>query len=72
MGELQSHAVHGATDEYLRRGMYAATHHVYAGLVVIAVIAFGILLRTPRRFPVADHAVERPATGEAGTNGKLE
>ena len=55
-GALEEHAVHGPAAEYLRQGVYAALHHVYAGLVVVAIITFGILLATPRRFPVADEA----------------
>lgn len=60
---LQGHTVHGAADEYLHRAIYAATHQVYTGMVVVAVITFGLVLFTPRRFPKADDSTE-PAVAE--------
>lgn len=62
-GALQSHSVHGTADEYLRHALYTATPHVYTGLVAIAVLTLGSLLRTPRRFPVVDQSADHDAGG---------
>lgn len=53
IGALQRHEVAGAADDYLRQAIYTATHHVYAGLAVIALLTLGVVLLTPRRFPRA-------------------
>jgi EmrB/QacA subfamily drug resistance transporter len=66
IGALQGREGQGAADEYLRRAIYTATHHVYVGLVVIALITLGIVLLTPRRFPVASEVAEVMTAGEGG------
>jgi hypothetical protein len=38
-----------AVAEYIRSSLYAATHHVFLGLVVLAVLGVGALLLMPRR-----------------------
>ncbi|HEY9448986.1 MAG TPA: MFS transporter, partial [Gemmatimonadaceae bacterium] len=53
---LESHRLAGAADDYLRRAMYVATHHVYIGAVIIALLTVGMVLLAPRRFPVAREA----------------
>jgi MFS family permease len=52
----------GAVLDYLREALNAATHHVYAGLTVVAVLAALVLLICPRRFPVLE--VAAPAAGD--------
>jgi len=37
------------TGEYVRRSLFDATHHVFVGLVVLAVLAVGAILLMPRR-----------------------
>ena len=51
---LQGHQVTGAAEDYMRQAIYVATHHVYVGLVIVALITLAIVLLTPRRFPVAN------------------
>ncbi|HET7550366.1 MAG TPA: MDR family MFS transporter [Gemmatimonadaceae bacterium] len=51
IGALEGHQLTGAADDYLRRAMYAATHHVYAGAVIIALITVCVVLLAPRHFP---------------------
>jgi hypothetical protein len=38
-----------AVAEYIRTSLYDATHHVFLGLVVLAVLGVGALLLMPRR-----------------------
>jgi MFS family permease len=59
IGALESHRLAGAADDYLRHAMYVATHHVYAGAVVIALLTVGVVLLAPRHFPVAREVDER-------------
>jgi EmrB/QacA subfamily drug resistance transporter len=53
ISELHGHQLPGAADLYIRQAIYTATHHVYAGLVVVALATLAIVLITPRHFPVA-------------------
>ena len=53
VNSLRSHKLSIAADEYIRRAMYTATHHVYVALVVVALITLVIVLFTPRHFPIA-------------------
>jgi EmrB/QacA subfamily drug resistance transporter len=48
--------------DYLRRALDAASHHVYLGLTVVAVLAAVVLLICPRRFPVVERAA--PEAGD--------
>ncbi|HET6632825.1 MAG TPA: MDR family MFS transporter [Rhodanobacteraceae bacterium] len=50
---LHGHRLTTAAGDYLRRGIYVATHHVYLGVAVVAVLALVAVLLTPRHFPVA-------------------
>ena len=59
--ELHRHALPAAADEYLRLAIYDATHHVYAGLALLAALTLVVVLLIPRRF---GHGVE-PATERA-------
>jgi Arabinose efflux permease len=56
IGALHSQELPGTAERYLRRAMYTATHHVYVGLAVVALVTLAIVLLTPRRFPVAREA----------------
>ena len=53
IGALHGHPLEGAADLYLRQAMFTATHHVYIGVAVVAVILLLVVLFTPRHFPVA-------------------
>jgi EmrB/QacA subfamily drug resistance transporter len=48
--DLHSHTLPAVEDHYLRLTMYSATHHVYMGLLVIALITLVVILCTPRNF----------------------
>jgi EmrB/QacA subfamily drug resistance transporter len=43
----------GPAATYLRDGISAATHHVYAGLVVASVLTLAVIMVIPRRMPTA-------------------
>lgn len=60
IGALERHAAAGASDAYLRRAMYVATHHVYVGLAILGLLTLATVLLTPRQFPSASEA-ESPA-----------
>ena len=49
---LQSHKSDTTITTYLRESFFAATHYVYSGLIIVAIITLIILLLTPARFPV--------------------
>ncbi|MGH8428307.1 MAG: MDR family MFS transporter [Gammaproteobacteria bacterium] len=49
---LHGHRLADAAERYLRHAIYVATHHIYAGLVVVALVTLVIVLATPRHFPV--------------------
>ncbi|MGB3345511.1 MAG: MDR family MFS transporter [Aequorivita sp.] len=49
---LQSHKSVSEVSLYLREAFFAATHNVYAGMVVAGLITLTILLFTPAKFPV--------------------
>ncbi len=51
---LKSRSTPGPIEEYLRHSFYLATHHVYLVMAIIGVLAFLVLLRLPRQFPVVD------------------
>ena len=53
IGSLQGHALPAAADHYLRLAIYTATHHVYVGLAVVALLTLVAVLLTPRHFPAA-------------------
>ena len=44
-----STTVHGAAAEFVRQALYAAAHHVFVGLVAVALLAVAALLLMPRR-----------------------
>ena len=48
--ELHRHALPAAADEYLRLAIYDATHHVYAGLALLAALTLVVVLLIPRHF----------------------
>ena len=53
IGSLQGQALPAAADHYLRLAIYTATHHVYVGLAVVALLTLVAVLLTPRHFPAA-------------------
>ena len=53
IGALHSHQLPTAADQYLRHTIYSATHHVYGGLAIVAIITVALVLFTPRHFPSA-------------------
>ena len=56
IGALHGHQLQEAADQYLRHAMFNATHHVYIGVAVVALMVLVVLLFTPREFPVAQEA----------------
>ncbi len=48
---LQSHTSVSEVSLYLREAFFAATHNVYAGMVVAGLVTLLILLLTPAKFP---------------------
>jgi EmrB/QacA subfamily drug resistance transporter len=44
-----STTAHGAAAEFVREALYAAAHHVFVGLVAVALLAVAALLLMPRR-----------------------
>jgi hypothetical protein len=61
---IGSRRVSGDALHYLRVALDAATHHLYAALTVVAVLAAVVLLLAPRRFPLSEGAGSE--TGTAG------
>lgn len=51
---LQTHKSLSSITSYLRESFFAATHQVYAGMIIVALITFVILLFTPRRFRIIE------------------
>jgi EmrB/QacA subfamily drug resistance transporter len=60
----------GPAADYLRDGISAATHHVYAGLVVAGVLTIAVIMVIPRRMPQA--GPEQPAANpESAAESRL-
>jgi MFS family permease len=59
---VEGHRLSGGALDYLRHALDAATHHLYVGLVAVAVLAALVLLIAPRRFPVLEAAT--PVRGD--------
>ena len=57
IGALHGHALKEAADQYLRHAMFTATHHIYVGVAVGALVVLAVVLFTPRQFPVAQEAM---------------
>jgi len=51
---IETRRVGGPALAYLREALDAATHHLYATLTVVGVLAAVVLLLAPRRFPVSE------------------
>ena len=66
IGDLHGHALPAAEDHYLRLAIYSATHHVYAGLTVVALLTLVTVLFTPRHFPAVDESTLADATNSRG------
>jgi EmrB/QacA subfamily drug resistance transporter len=56
---VEGHRLTDGPLDYLRQALDAATHHMYIGLVAVAVVAVLVLLVAPRRFRLVEPA-ERP------------
>lgn len=52
LGALEHHTVTGDAREFLRHVVYIATHRVYAGLAVLAILTLTVVLLTPHQFPI--------------------
>jgi MFS family permease len=50
VGALHGRQLPPAVADYLRESLYVATHHVYAGVSVVAVLTLMAVALTPRRF----------------------
>jgi hypothetical protein len=61
IGVLHAHRLAGPAEQYLRHALYTATHHIYVGLVIVALVTLAIVLFTPRNFPVADEHADKQA-----------
>jgi EmrB/QacA subfamily drug resistance transporter len=53
---VEGHGLPGDALDYLRQALDASTHHMYIGLVAVAVLAAVVLVVVPRRFPVLESA----------------
>ncbi|MEO6948693.1 MAG: MDR family MFS transporter [Ginsengibacter sp.] len=51
---LQSHKSDPSITLYLRESFFAATHHVYVGMIIVALITLAILFITPAKFPIVE------------------
>jgi len=56
---LGGHRPRGAVGAYVRQGLDLATHHVFVGLVAVAVATLLVLALTPRRFDRLEFATAR-------------
>ncbi|MEO7242937.1 MAG: MDR family MFS transporter [Variovorax sp.] len=56
IGNLHQQALPAAADDYLRLALYTATHHVYEGLTVVALLTLMLVLFTPRHFSPANES----------------
>lgn len=54
MGVLGDPHTAQATAAFVRHAIYVATHHIYIGIVVFAVLTLLATLIAPRRFPIVD------------------
>lgn len=54
IGALQNGHLDAPAGRYLRAAFYTATHHVYAGIAVAALLTLAVVLLTPRRFPLVE------------------
>lgn len=58
IGALNGGKLGRAPDGYLRQAIYTATHHVYVGVAVVALITLAVVLLTPRHFPLASDSLD--------------
>jgi hypothetical protein len=64
MGALHGERLSAAAKTYLRHAIYAATHHLYYGLLAVALLTLIVVLLIPRGFTAA------PAAGESHRGSK--
>lgn len=55
---LETSGVGGDAERYLRGTFYTATHHVYAGIAVAALLTIVVVMIVPRRFPSVNGKTE--------------
>jgi MFS family permease len=54
IGALQAGKLAAPAERYLRAAFYTATHHVYAGIAVVALLTLAVVLLAPRQFPLVE------------------
>jgi EmrB/QacA subfamily drug resistance transporter len=69
---IEGRRVGGDALQYLRTALDAATHHLYATLTVVAVLAAVVLLVAPRRFPLSEQPPAGPAPAEPAPAAPVE
>ena len=66
IGDLHRRTLPAAADEYLRLAIYTATHQVYVGLTLVALLTLLVVLFTPRHFPASIEPAPSPASQRRG------
>lgn len=64
IGALQRHRLADAAEQYLQHALYAATHHIYIGVVIVAFAILGLVLFTPRDFAAAEESIKPASEGD--------
>lgn len=62
MKVLHGSGVPDAVETYLRHAINAATHHLYIGLLIVAILTIGAVLFVPRDFAAQPDATRHSAT----------
>lgn len=69
IGALHGQALPAVADHYLRMTIFVATHQVYIGLTVVALLMLVAVLLTPRHFPAADETPRSDVASHADSRG---
>lgn len=51
---LQSSQTHPSVEFFLKQSFYTATHHVYWGMLITAILIWIVLLFLPNTFPIVE------------------
>ncbi len=51
---LQGSQLGASARDFLRHAIYTATHHIYVGIAIFAVLTLAVVLIAPRHFPLVD------------------
>ncbi len=62
---LYGRSLSDAAEQYLRHALFAATHHIYLGVLAVTIVTLVIVLLTPREFPEAPEHAATPPTRAA-------